>query len=71
MYARLILCPRISPAGLALMSWDKLPGLSRLPLGRLPGEIHIEREGFRFSFPRVTCIVVSVLFSLLLWMFRK
>jgi hypothetical protein len=67
----LILGLGIAVAGLALMFWDKLPGLSRLPIGRLPGDITIEREGFRFSFPIVTCLIVSVLLSLLLWLFRK
>jgi hypothetical protein len=47
------------------------PWLRRLPLGRLPGDIHIVREGFSFSFPIVTCLVISVLVSLLLWFFRR
>lgn len=47
------------------------PWLSKLPLGRLPGDIHIVREGFSFYFPIVTCIVVSLLVSLLLWIFRR
>lgn len=47
------------------------PWLSKLPLGRLPGDIHIVREGFSFHFPIVTSIVVSVLVSLLLWIFRR
>jgi hypothetical protein len=39
----------------------------RIPfLGRLPGDIRIEREGFSFYFPIVTCIVLSVLLTLLL-----
>jgi hypothetical protein len=47
------------------------PWLRRLPLGRLPGDIHIVREGFSFSFPIVTCLIISVLVSLLLWFFRR
>jgi hypothetical protein len=47
------------------------PWLRRLPLGRLPGDIHVVREGFSFSFPIVTCLVVSVVVSLLLWFFRR
>jgi hypothetical protein len=35
-------------------------------LGRLPGDIRIEREGFSFYFPIVTCILLSVLLTLLL-----
>jgi hypothetical protein len=47
------------------------PWLRRLPLGRLPGDIHIAKEGFSFSFPIVTCIVISIVISLLLWIFRR
>jgi len=47
------------------------PWLRRLPLGRLPGDIHVVREGFSFSFPIVTCLVVSVVVSLVLWLLRR
>jgi len=47
------------------------PWLRRLPLGRLPGDIHVAREGFSFSFPIVTCIVISIVISLILWIFRR
>jgi hypothetical protein len=47
------------------------PWVSKLPLGRLPGDIHVVREGYSIHFPIVTCIVVSLLISLLLWIFRK
>jgi hypothetical protein len=47
------------------------PWLSRLALGHLPGDIHIERKGFSFHFPITSSIVVSLVLSLLLWMFRK
>ena len=44
----------------------------RLPwLGRLPGDIVIERENFRFYFPIATSIVVSILLSLLAMLFRR
>ena len=48
------------------LSW---PWLSQLPLGRLPGDINIERGGSRFSFPIVTCMVVSVALTLALRLF--
>ena len=41
-----------------------------LPLGRLPGDIAIHREGFRFYFPIVTCLVLSVVLSLILFLIR-
>ena len=47
------------------------PWLRRLPFGRLPGDIHIVREGFSFHFPIVTCIVISMLVSVLIWIFRR
>ena len=47
------------------------PWLRQLPLGRLPGDIVIVREHFRFFLPLTSCILVSVVISLLLWLFRK
>ncbi len=39
-------------------------------LGRLPGDIRIERENFRFYFPLVTCLLVSLIISLIVWLVR-
>ncbi len=47
------------------------PWLSKLPLGRLPGDIRIERPGFSFYFPLMTSIVVSVVVSVVMWLVRK
>ncbi len=47
------------------------PWLSRLGLGRLPGDIVVERGNFRFYFPLATSIVVSVVLSLVIWLFRR
>ncbi len=47
------------------------PWLSKLPLGRLPGDILVEREGFRFYMPLTTGILLSLLLSLFLWLFRR
>jgi len=47
------------------------PWLSKLPLGRLPGDIVVEREGFRFYLPLTTGILLSLLLSLLVWLFRR
>jgi hypothetical protein len=59
-------------AGLVLLAvglaW---PLLSKLGLGRLPGDIAIRRDGFGFYFPITTSILVSVVLSLLIWLFRK
>ena len=40
-------------------------------LGRLPGDIRIEREGFKFYFPLAACILLSLVLTLLLNLFRK
>jgi formate hydrogenlyase subunit 3/multisubunit Na+/H+ antiporter MnhD subunit len=58
-------------AGIVLLAAGVLwPFLSRY-FGRLPGDIVVRREGWTFAFPIVTCLVLSVLISLLLWLFRR
>ena len=47
------------------------PWLSKLGLGRLPGDIRVETEGGGFYFPIVTCLVISIVLSILLWIFRR
>ena len=47
------------------------PLIARLGLGRLPGDIVIERQNFRFYFPLVTSILVSVVLTALFWLFRR
>jgi len=53
---------------IAGLTW---PWLVKLGLGRLPGDIVIERENFRFYFPITTMIIVSLVLSLIVWLFRK
>lgn len=53
---------------LAGLAW---PWLSKLPLGRLPGDLRIEREGFSFFFPLTTGLLISAVVSLVLWWLRK
>jgi uncharacterized membrane-anchored protein len=47
------------------------PWIARLGLGRLPGDINVERDGWSFHFPIVTSIVISVVQTFMLWLFRK
>lgn len=47
------------------------PWLAKLGLGRLPGDIVVERENFRFYFPLTTSILVSLALSLLWYFFRR
>ena len=54
--------------GLAILVIGLLwPYLSRIGLGRLPGDIVIERDNMSLYFPLVTCLLLSLLFSLVLW----
>lgn len=47
------------------------PWITKLGLGRLPGDIVIERDNFRLYFPITTSIIISLVLTLLLWLFRK
>jgi hypothetical protein len=47
------------------------PWLGKIGLGRLPGDIVIERGHSRFYFPIVTCLLISVVVTLILWLFRR
>jgi DUF2905 family protein len=58
--------------GLAVVAAGLLwPWISKLGLGRLPGDIRMESESGGFYFPIVTCLVISIILSLLLWIFRR
>jgi len=52
--------------GLAFMFGDKIPYL-----GKLPGDIYIKRERFSFFFPITTCIIISIILSILFSIFRR
>jgi hypothetical protein len=47
--------------------------LGRLPirLGHLPGDIHIQGKNSSFYFPLTTCILISIILSLIMWLFRR
>lgn len=47
------------------------PWVRRLPLFHLPGDIVVDRPGFKFFFPITTMLILSLVISLLLWLFRK
>ncbi|MDA2914024.1 DUF2905 domain-containing protein [Acidobacteriia bacterium AH_259_A11_L15] len=53
--------------GVVLSLGPKLPG----KLGRLPGDIIIRRDNFTLYFPLVTCLLLSVIFSLALWLLGR
>jgi hypothetical protein len=59
-------------AGIAAILLDLLwPWLARLGLGRLPGDFHVQRDGFSFYFPLTTSLVVSIIVTLILWLLRR
>jgi heme/copper-type cytochrome/quinol oxidase subunit 4 len=53
---------------LAGIAW---PLLSRIGLGRLPGDIMIQRGSTSFYFPLATCIVISIVLSALMWLLNR
>jgi len=53
---------------LAGLAW---PWLKRLPLFHLPGDVVIDRPGFKFFFPITTMLLVSVIVSLIAWLLRR
>jgi hypothetical protein len=61
-------------AGLVLIAVGVLAALlskTGIPFGRLPGDIRVEGRHGSFYFPIVTCLVISVVLSLLMWLFRR
>ncbi len=58
--------------GIALLAMGLLwPWLAKSGLGRLPGDIVIERGNFRFYFPLTTSILISLVLTLIFWLLRK
>jgi len=58
--------------GLAILVIGLLwPYLSQIGLGRLPGDIVIKRENMTFYFPLMTCLLLSVLLSLVFWVVNR
>jgi uncharacterized protein YybS (DUF2232 family) len=55
-------------AAVGVVLWS---GVGRGWLGRLPGDINYTKDNFSFHFPIVTCLIVSAVLTLLLWVFRK
>lgn len=59
-------------AGVVLIACGLLwPLLAKIGLGSLPGDVRIERKGFTFYFPVLSCVIVSGLVTLILWILRR
>ena len=65
--ALIVICLALAVLGGLL--W--LGGRLNLPLGRLPGDIRIDRDNFKFYFPLTTCLLISVVMTLILWLLRR
>ena len=58
--------------GLVLVAVGVLwPVIAKLGLGRLPGDVVIERENFRLYIPIATCLLISLLLSVVLWFLNR
>ena len=58
--------------GIALIVLGVLwPILTRLGMGRFPGDLVWERENIRIHFPFTTCLIISIVLSLLFWILRR
>ena len=55
-------------AAVGALLWS---GVGKGWLGRLPGDVNYSKGDFSFHFPIVTCLLVSIILTLLWWLFRK
>jgi hypothetical protein len=65
---RFLLVIGLVTAFVGLVLWG---GLAPKWLGRLPGDIRIERGNFGFYFPIVTCIIISIILTVIFSLFRR
>ncbi len=56
----------IVAVGLVLLFAPKIPHI-----GRLPGDIYVKKDSFTFYFPLTTCIIISLILTLVFWIFRR
>jgi hypothetical protein len=57
--------------GIVLVGALLWSGIGQGWLGRLPGDLHYSKGNFRVHFPVVTCLLLSIVLTLLLWIFRR
>ena len=65
---KLLVAAGLGLALVGLFLW-KLSG--RIPLGRLPGDFWVQKPGFSFYFPLTTCVLLSLLLTLVMWLLRR
>lgn len=47
------------------------PWVSKLPIGRLPGDIIVDRPNYKFFFPITTMVLLSIILSVVIWLIKK
>jgi hypothetical protein len=67
-FGKLIFFMGVAIAVVGLLIWM---GVGRSWFGKLPGDISYSRGNFSFHFPLVTCLIISVVLTLIMWLMRK
>ncbi|HEX4348762.1 MAG TPA: DUF2905 domain-containing protein [Verrucomicrobiae bacterium] len=65
---KMLVIAGVAIAAIGALLWS---GFGRGWLGRLPGDINYSKDNFSFHFPIVTCLLVSVVLTILMWLLRK
>jgi hypothetical protein len=65
---KILVIAGLTMAAVGVLLWL---GVGKSWFGRLPGDISYTRGNFSFHFPLVTCLIVSVVLTLLFWIFRS
>ena len=65
---KLLVIVGLAIAAVGALIWS---GVGKGWFGRLPGDIHYTKDNFSFHFPIVTCLLLSLLITLILWLFKK
>lgn len=47
------------------------PWISKMPFGKLPGDIVVDKPGFKFFFPITSMVILSLVLSLIIWLIKK
>ena len=67
-FGKMLVVLGLCMAAIGVILWT---GVGKGWFGKLPGDIEVSRGNFRFYFPVVTCLLVSVVLTLLMWLFRR
>jgi len=65
---KMLVITGLAMAAIGTLLWS---GFGRGWLGRLPGDINYSRDNFSIHFPLVTCLLISVILTVLMWLFRR